>query len=285
MVSGGAGQIEIAAFGGSTIPHSSFLTPNSFKPVRFQKECGKISLLQSVLSKGNTDFFLEECAMTILETKDLRKVYGSGDTEVRALDGVDLTVEKGEFVAVVGTSGSGKSTLLHMLGGLDRPTSGTVTVDGRELSALKDEELTIFRRRKIGFVFQNYNLVPVLNVYENIVLPIQLDGNAPDKAYVERIIETLGLEAKLQNLPNNLSGGQQQRVAIARALAAKPAIILADEPTGNLDSATSLDVMGLLKVTAQKFSQTIVMITHNEELAQMADRIIRIEDGRIVVRG
>ena len=223
--------------------------------------------------------------MTILETKDLRKVYGSGDTEVRALDGVDLTVEKGEFVAVVGTSGSGKSTLLHMLGGLDRPTGGTVTVDGKELSAMRDEELTIFRRRKIGFVFQNYNLVPVLNVYENIVLPIQLDGNAPDKAYVERIIETLGLEAKLQNLTNNLSGGQQQRVAIARALAAKPAIILADEPTGNLDSATSLDVMGLLKVTAQKFSQTIVMITHNEELAQMADRIIRIEDGRIVVRG
>ena len=223
--------------------------------------------------------------MTILETKDLRKVYGSGDTEVRALDGVDLTVEKGEFVAVVGTSGSGKSTLLHMLGGLDRPTGGTVTVDGKELSAMRDEELTIFRRRKIGFVFQNYNLVAVLNVYENIVLPIQLDGNAPDKAYVERIIETLGLEAKLQNLPNNLSGGQQQRVAIARALAAKPAIILADEPTGNLDSATSLDVMGLLKVTAQKFSQTIVMITHNEELAQMADRIIRIEDGRIVVRG
>ena len=223
--------------------------------------------------------------MTILETKDLRKVYGSGDTEVRALDGVDLTVEKGEFVAVVGTSGSGKSTLLHMLGGLDRPTGGTVTVDGKELSAMRDEELTIFRRRKIGFVFQNYNLVPVLNVYENIVLPIQLDGNAPDKAYVERIIETLGLEAKLQNLPNNLSGGQQQRVAIARALAGNPAIILADEPTGNLDSATSLDVMGLLKVTAQKFSQTIVMITHNEELAQMADRIIRIEDGRIVVRG
>ncbi len=223
--------------------------------------------------------------MTILETKDLRKVYGSGDTEVRALDGVDLAVEKGEFVAVVGTSGSGKSTLLHMLGGLDRPTSGTVTVDGRELSALKDEELTIFRRRKIGFVFQNYNLVPVLNVYENIVLPIQLDGKAPDRGYVDQIIETLGLGNKLQNLPNNLSGGQQQRVAIARALAAKPAIILADEPTGNLDSATSLDVMGLLKVTAQKFSQTIVMITHNEELAQMADRIIRIEDGRIVVRG
>ena len=223
--------------------------------------------------------------MRILETKDLRKVYGSGDTEVRALDGVDLTVEKGEFVAVVGTSGSGKSTLLHMLGGLDRPTSGTVTLDGRELSAMRDEELTIFRRRKIGFVFQNYNLVPVLNVYENIVLPIQLDGKAPDRGYVDQIIETLGLGNKLQNLPNNLSGGQQQRVAIARALAAKPAIILADEPTGNLDSATSLDVMGLLKVTAQKFSQTIVMITHNEELAQMADRIIRIEDGRIVVRG
>ena len=223
--------------------------------------------------------------MTILETKDLRKVYGSGDTEVRALDGVDLTVEKGEFVAVVGTSGSGKSTLLHILGGLDRPTGGTVTVDGKELSAMRDEELTIFRRRKIGFVFQNYNLVPVLNVYENMRLAVQLDGQAPDKGYVDQIIETLGLGNKLQNLPNNLSGGQQQRVAIARALAAKPAIILADEPTGNLDSATSLDVMGLLKVTAQKFSQTIVMITHNEELAQMADRIIRIEDGRIVVRG
>ncbi len=223
--------------------------------------------------------------MTILETKDLRKIYGAGDTEVRALDGVDLTVEKGEFVAVVGTSGSGKSTLLHMLGGLDRPTSGSVTVDGKELSALKDEALTIFRRRKIGFVFQNYNLVPVLNVYENIVLPIQLDGGRPDKDYVNRIIETLGLESKLQNLPNNLSGGQQQRVAIARAMAAKPAIILADEPTGNLDSRTSQDVMSLLKVTSQKFVQTIVMITHNEEIAQMADRIIRIEDGRIVKRG
>ena len=223
--------------------------------------------------------------MTILETRELRKIYGSGNTEVRALDGVNLSVEKGEFVAVVGTSGSGKSTLLHMLGGLDRPTSGTVTVDGRELSALKDEALTIFRRRKIGFVFQNYNLVPVLNVRENIILPIQLDGNQPDKAYVAQIIETLGLESKLQNLPGNLSGGQQQRVAIARALAAKPAIILADEPTGNLDSATSQDVMGLLKVTSEKFSQTVVMITRNEEIAQMADRIIRIEDGRIVVRG
>ncbi len=222
--------------------------------------------------------------MTILETKDLRKIYGTGDTEVRALDGVNLSVEKGEFVAVGGTSGSGKATLLHMLGGLDRPTSGTVTVDGKELSAMGDEELTIFRRRKIGFVFQNYNLVPVLNVYENIVLPIQLDGRTPDKAYVDQIIDTLGLASKLQNLPNNLSGGQQQRVAIARALSAKPAILLADEPTGNLDSATSLDVMGLLKVTGQKFSQTIVMITHNEEIAQMADRIIRIEDGRIVTR-
>ena len=223
--------------------------------------------------------------MAILETRGLRKVYGFGDTEVRALDGVDLAVEKGEFAAVVGTSGSGKSTLLHMLGGLDRPTGGSVIVDGRDLSTLKDEELTIFRRRKIGFVFQNYNLVPVLNVYENIVLPIQLDGGQPDKGYTNQIIETLGLGSKLQNLPNNLSGGQQQRVAIARALAAKPAIILADEPTGNLDSRTSQDVMSLLKVTSQRFAQTIVMITHNEEIAQMAGRIIRIEDGRIVVRG
>ena len=223
--------------------------------------------------------------MAILETRSLRKVYGSGDTEVRALDGVDLAVEKGEFAAVVGTSGSGKSTLLHMLGGLDRPTGGSVIVDGRDLSTLKDEELTIFRRRKIGFVFQNYNLVPVLNVYENIVLPIQLDGGQPDKGYINQIIETLGLGSKLQNLPNNLSGGQQQRVAIARALAAKPTIILADEPTGNLDSRTSQDVMSLLKVTSQRFAQTIVMITHNEEIAQMAGRIIRIEDGRIVVRG
>jgi len=223
--------------------------------------------------------------MAILETKDLRKTYGSGDTEVHALDGVSLTVEKGEFVSVVGTSGSGKSTLLHMLGGLDRPTSGSVTVDGKDIFSLKSEALTIFRRRKIGFVFQSYNLIPVLNVYENIVLPIQLDGGRVDTAYVDQIIETLGLESKLQNLPNNLSGGQQQRVAIARALAAKPAIILADEPTGNLDSKTSQDVMGLLKVTSQKFVQTIVMITHNEENAQMAGRIIRIEDGRIVVRG
>ncbi len=220
--------------------------------------------------------------MTILETQNLKKIYGSGEMEVHALDGVDFRVEKGEFVAVVGTSGSGKSTLLHMLGGLDRPTSGSVTVDGKDIFTLRDEELTIFRRRKIGFVFQNYNLVPVLNVYENILLPIQLDGNVPDKAYVDRIIDTLGLSTKLQNLPNNLSGGQQQRVAIARALAAKPAIILADEPTGNLDSRTSQDVMGLLKVTSQKFSQTIVIITHNEEIAQMCDRIVRIEDGKII---
>ena len=222
--------------------------------------------------------------MAILETRGLRKVYGSGDTEVRALDGVDLAVEKGEFAAVVGTSGSGKSTLLHMLGGLDRPTGGSVIVDGRDLSTLKDEELTIFRRRKIGFVFQNYNLVPVLNVYENIVLPLQLDGRKPDQDYLHRIIETLGLEQKLHSLPNNLSGGQQQRVAIARALAAKPAILLADEPTGNLDSRTSQDVMSLLKVTGVRFAQTIVMITHNEEIAQMADRIVRIEDGRIAER-
>jgi len=220
--------------------------------------------------------------MTILETTNLKKYYGSGDTTVKALDGVDLTVENGEFVAIVGTSGSGKSTLLHMLGGLDRSSSGTVSVDGKQIFLLKDEELTIFRRRKIGFVFQNYNLVPVLNVYENIVLPIQLDGNEPDTEYLNQIIKTLGLESKLQNLPNNLSGGQQQRVAIARALAAKPAIILADEPTGNLDSKTSQDVLGLLKVTSEKFSQTIVMITHNEEIAQLADRIIRLEDGIIV---
>lgn len=220
--------------------------------------------------------------MAILETKGLRKVYGSGEAEVRALDGVDLQVEAGEFAAVVGTSGSGKSTLLHMLGGLDRPTSGVVSVDGKDIFSLKNEALTIFRRRKIGFVFQNYNLVPVLNVYENIVLPIQLDGRRPDLDYVNSIIETLGLEKKLQNLPNNLSGGQQQRVAIARALASKPAIILADEPTGNLDSKTSDDVIGLLKMTGKEFNQTIVMITHNPEIAQMADRIVRIEDGRMV---
>lgn len=220
--------------------------------------------------------------MSILETRDLRKVYGAGDAQVRALDGVNLAVESGEFVAIVGTSGSGKSTLLHMLGGLDRPTSGSVTVDGKDIFSLKDEALTIFRRRKIGFVFQSYNLVPVLNVYENIVLPIQLDGRKVDETFIQQIVKTLGLDGRLDALPNQLSGGQQQRVAIARALAAAPAIILADEPTGNLDSRTSQDVLGLLKVTSQKFSQTIVMITHNEEIAQLADRIIRIEDGRIV---
>ena len=220
--------------------------------------------------------------MSILETRNLRKIYGSGDTEVRALDGVNLSVDSGEFVAIVGTSGSGKSTLLHMLGGLDRPTSGSVIVDGKDIFSLKDEALTIFRRRKIGFVFQSYNLVPVLNARENIVLPIQLDGRQVDEDFLDKIVNTLGLEKKRGSLPSQLSGGQQQRVAIARALAAAPAIILADEPTGNLDSRTSQDVLSLLKVTSQKFAQTIVMITHNEEIAQTADRIIRIEDGRIV---
>lgn len=220
--------------------------------------------------------------MEILKAANLKKIYGSGNNEVHALDGVNLTVEKGEFVAIIGTSGSGKSTLLHMLGGLDRPDSGTVTVDGQDIFSLKDEALTIFRRRKIGFVFQAYNLVPVLNVYENIVLPIELDGEQVKKDYVQKIIQTLGLNDRLEALPNQLSGGQQQRVAIARALASSPAIILADEPTGNLDSKTSQDVLSLLKVSNNKFTQTIVMITHNEEIAQMADRIIRIEDGRIV---
>lgn len=220
--------------------------------------------------------------MEILRTEGLKKVYGSGENAVHALDGVSLSVEKGEFAAIVGTSGSGKSTLLHMLGGLDRPTEGSVFVDGKDIFSLKDEELTIFRRRKIGFVFQAYNLVPVLNVYENIVLPIELDGAEADKDFVQEIIETLGLSERLSALPGQLSGGQQQRVAIARALASAPAIILADEPTGNLDSRTSQDVLSLLKVTSRKFVQTIVMITHNEEIAQMADRILRIEDGRIV---
>lgn len=213
--------------------------------------------------------------MSILKTVELKKYYGSSENEVHALNGVNFSVEEGEFVSIVGTSGSGKSTLLHMLGGLDRPTSGKVFVDGKDIFSLKDEELTIFRRRKIGFVFQSYNLVPVLNVYENIVLPIELDGNKVDKGYVKELINTLGIKEKLDNLPNQLSGGQQQRVAIARALAAKPAIVLADEPTGNLDSRTSQDVLGLLKVTGDKFGQTIVMITHNPELAQLADRIVR----------
>ena len=222
--------------------------------------------------------------MTILETQGLTKIYGSGETAVHALRGVDLTVENGEFVAIVGTSGSGKSTLLHMLGGLDRPTAGKVLVDGQDIFALKDEALTIFRRRRIGFVFQSYNLVPMLSVYENIVLPIQLDGARVDEDYVGAVIAALGLDHRLHSLPNQLSGGQQQRVAIARALAAKPAILLADEPTGNLDSKTSQDVLGLMKVTSQRFSQTMVMITHNEEIAQLADRTVRIEDGRIVTR-
>ena len=222
--------------------------------------------------------------MIVLETKDLRKYYGSGDTMVKALDGVDLQVESGEFVAIVGTSGSGKSTLLHMLGGLERPTGGTVLVEGRDIFSLRDEERTIFRRRKIGFVFQSYNLVPVLSVYDNIVLPIQLDGGSVDRDYVEQVIGALGLEQKLGSFPNQLSGGQQQRVAIARALATKPAILLADEPTGNLDSKTSQDVLSLMKVTGQRFAQTMVMITHNEEIAQLSDRIVRIEDGRIVTR-
>lgn len=223
--------------------------------------------------------------MTILETRDLKKYYNSGETTVKALDGVNLKIEAGTFTAIVGTSGSGKSTLLHMLGGLDRPTEGKVLVDKKDIFTFKEEALTIFRRRKIGFVFQSYNLVPVLNVKENILLPIELDGGRPDQAYIQKIITLLGLEEKLQNLPSNLSGGQQQRVAIARALAGKPAIILADEPTGNLDSRTSQDVMSLLKVTSERFRQTIVMITHNEEIAQMADRIIRIEDGKILKGG
>ena len=223
--------------------------------------------------------------MHILETTDLKKYYGTEPNLTRALDGVNFTVEEGEFVAVVGTSGSGKSTLLHLVGGLDTPTSGTVTVRGQALDAMNDEQLTIFRRRNIGFVFQHYNLVPMLNVYENIVLPVELDGETPDPAFLQEVVGMLGLEEKLTSMPHQLSGGQQQRVAIARALAAKPAILLADEPTGNLDSKTSQDVMGLLKVTSQRFAQTIVMITHNEEIAQMADRIVRIEDGRITTRG
>ena len=221
--------------------------------------------------------------MAILETKNLKKIYGSGENEVHALDGVSISVEESEFVAIVGsTSGSGKSTLLNMLGGLDRPTSGSVVVRGKELMQMKDEQLTIFRRRNVGFVFQNYNLLPILNVYENIVYSIEIDGNKVDKEFVKQIIHNLGLERKLKNMPNNLSGGQQQRVAIARALATKPAIILADEPTGNLDSKTSIDVILLMQSISREFNQTILMITHNEDIAQMADRIIRIEDGKVV---
>ena len=219
--------------------------------------------------------------MNILQTTDLKKYYGTEPNITKALDGVTLSIEEGEFVAIVGTSGSGKSTLLNMMGGLDTPTSGSIKVKGKELSKLKDEQLTIFRRRNIGFIFQNYNLVPVLNVYENIVLPVELDGDTVDKRFMDEVVKMLALDGKLNSMPNNLSGGQQQRVAIARALVSNPAIILADEPTGNLDSRISSDVLGLLKVTSQKFHQTLVMITHNNEIAQLADRIIRIEDGKI----
>ena len=220
--------------------------------------------------------------MSILTAEKLCKIYGTGESEVKALDNVSVNIEDGEFVSIIGTSGSGKSTLLNMLGGLDRPTSGNVEVSGKKIFKMNDEELTIFRRRNIGFVFQQYNLVPMLNVWENIILPVKLDGKKIEKKYVDEIIDTLGIRTKLENLPSALSGGQQQRVAIARALAAKPAILLADEPTGNLDSKTSQDVLGLLKVTSKRFHQTIVMITHNEEIAQMADRILQIEDGKIV---
>ncbi len=223
--------------------------------------------------------------MTILETQDLRKYYGAGDTLVRALDGVDLTVEEGQFISIVGTSGSGKSTLLHMLGGLDRATSGKVFIGGRDIFSLSPDELTIFRRRQIGFVFQSYNLVPVLNVYENIVLPIELDGEHIDRPFVDNVIETLGLGSKLSNLPNQLSGGQQQRVAIARAPATNPAIQIAPVPTGKIDTKTSQEVLSLMQLSSQKYGQTIVMITHNEEIAQLAGRIIHIEDGRIVRSG
>ncbi len=217
----------------------------------------------------------------ILKVKDLKKYYGSDEALVKALDGISLEIKQGDFVAIVGTSGSGKSTLLNIIGGLDNPSYGKIEIDGNEISNMSDEELTIFRRRQIGFIFQNYNLVPMLNVYENIVLPIQLDGNSIDKEFIKEIIDLLGITSKVKTMPNKLSGGQQQRVAIARAISTKPSIILADEPTGNLDTRTSLEVMGLLKNTSRVFHQTIVMITHNEEIAQMADRIIRIEDGKI----
>ena len=218
----------------------------------------------------------------ILQARGLKKYYGSGETQVRALDGVNLDIERGKFTAIIGTSGSGKSTLLNMLGGLDTPTEGSIQVGGTELANLSSEQATIFRRKQIGFIFQNYNLVPVLSVWENIIFPISLDGRKPDKNFIMQIVSLLGLQKKLDSLPNNLSGGQQQRVAIARALASKPSIILADEPTGNLDSKTSDDVIGLLKMTSQQFHQTIVMITHNPEIAAQADRVIRIEDGQIV---
>ena len=220
--------------------------------------------------------------MNILQTNNLKKYYGEEPNITRALDGVNFSVDDGEFVAVVGTSGSGKSTLLHMMGGLDTPTSGNVFVRDKDLSKMNDEQLTIFRRRNIGFIFQNYNLVPILNVYENIVLPVELDGDTVDQRFMDNIVNMLGLDDKLNNMPNQLSGGQQQRVAIARALISKPAIVLADEPTGNLDSKTSAEVLVLLKRTSEEFHQTIVMITHNNDIARLADRIVRIEDGKIV---
>ena len=253
----------------------------SFNSVRFEKDSGKNYVVKSVLSKGNADFFVEVYKMAILETKNLKKYYGKGDTQVKALDGVDLSVEDGEFVAIVGTSGSGKSTLLHMLGGLDRPTSGSVVVDGKNIFSLKDEALTIFRRRKIGFVFQSFNLVPVLTVRENIVLPIQLDGGKVDERYVGEVVTALGLEKKLNSLPGQLSGGQQQRVAIARALATKPAILLADEPTGNLDSVNGNEVMNLL-MELNREGMTVVMVIHSEENARMAGCLIRMIDGNIL---
>lgn len=223
--------------------------------------------------------------MVILKTENLVKIYGEGSNKVKAADNINISINEGEFVSIVGTSGSGKSTLLNMIGGLDKATEGKVIISGKDLSQMKEESLTIFRRRNIGFIFQNYNLVPILNVYENIVLPLELDGMKKDTEYIDNIIEILGLDKKLNDMPNNLSGGQQQRVAIARALSTKPSIVLADEPTGNLDSKTSMDVIGLLKMTGKKFNQTIVMITHNEEIAQIADRIIRIEDGKVVCGG
>lgn len=222
--------------------------------------------------------------MDILNIKDLRKIYGTGETQVKALDGIDLTVKRGEFVAIVGSSGSGKTTFLNMVGGLDVPTSGEIIVDQKKIQKLSDDELTVFRRRKIGFIFQQYNLIQMLSVWENIILPLKLDGRKVDEEYVLEITQILGLSEKLKSIPNQLSGGQQQRVAIARALATKPALVLTDEPTGNLDSKTSQDVLGLLKITSNKFNQTIIMITHNEEIAQLADRILRIEDGKIITR-
>ena len=254
----------------------------SFNSVRFEKGSGKNYVVKSVLSKGNADFFVEVYKMTILETKNLKKYYGKGDTQVKALDGVNLSVEDGEFVAIVGTSGSGKSTLLHMLGGLDRPTSGSVTVDGKNIFSLKDEALTIFRRRKIGFVFQSFNLVPVLTVRENIVLPIQLDGGKVDERYVGEVVTALGLEKKLNSLPGQLSGGQQQRVAIAIALANEPKLLLADEPTGALDTAAGFEVMRLFRELIDDEDITIVMTTHDPNLMELGDEVFELSDGIVI---